>query len=262
MTKASHDTFKEDKGAVETLLNLQQNKDQSFDDKMLMLGVMYGNNLEKLSSTGNLWMITYQSEALQHHIIFNESFEIITLARAIIGLPGWQSSTVRILPLIEANKALEYNAEHKKVIRHTFSESGRYSDLYKNPETVISSYTGDPVDFLIASYSSIKNKNMYFYKDFVEQGLILAAYGYNSQNISTLKLYDMTTNELADTYSVVRDITDLMRYSNTVREKASLHTLMSTDKVYDAYNDKEPSVRLIIDISKKIFEAKPLKSVT
>lgn len=261
MNEIQNDDYKYDRDVVEIILGMQYNKEQVFENSLFMLKMMYGNNLEKLTPNGNLWMLTYPVEKGTHHIIFNERFEIITIAFEVIGLTSWKSSIARITPLVEINKALEYDARGRKVIRHTFENVMKYyTGRYAYFQAILNAYTGSIADFLMIHGKGFKN--MYFYKDFVDQGLILAAHGSSRNNIETLKIYDMKTDKLIDTYKVIRDISKILGYKDEVIKEGNVPTLTNTDSVYEVYNKKNPSSSLIINVSAKKFEAKPSIVIT
>lgn len=254
MKEIQNDDYKYDRDAVEIILGMQENKEQVFENSLFMLKMMYDNNLEKLTPNGNLWMLTYPVEKGTHHIIFNAHFEIITIAYEVIGLTSWKSSIARITPLVEINKALEYDARGRKVIRHTFEKVMKYNGGKEYFQAILNAYTGSIADFLMIHGKGFKN--MYFYKDFVDQGLILTAHGSSRNNIETLKIYDMKTDKLIDTYKVIRDISEILGYKDEVIKDSSLPILTNTDSVYEVYNKKNPSSSLIINVSAKKFEAK------
>lgn len=260
MKKIQDDTYKYDRDTVEAILDIQKNKEWSFEDRLFMLRMICGNNLEKLTPNGNLWMITYPVEKGTHHIIFNEQFEIITLAHEVIGLTSWKSSIARITPLVEISKALEYDARGRKVIRHTFENVTKYNGGKAYFQAILNTYTGSIVDFLMIYSKSYKN--MYFYKDFADQGLILAAHGSSRNNIETLKIYDMKTDKLIDTYKVIRDISDILGYKDGAIKEGNVQAPINNDSVYEVYNEKNPSSTLIINVSAKNFKAKPSIVIT
>ena len=253
MNKIQNDDYKYDRDAVEIILGMQENKEQVFENSLFMLKMMYGNYIEKLTPNENLWMITYPVEKGTHHIIFDEHFEIITIAYEVIGLTSWKSSIARITTLVEINKALEYDAKGRKVIRHTFENVMKYNGGKDYFQAILNAYTGSIADFLMIHGKGFKN--MYFYKDFVAQGLVLAAHGSSRNNIETLKIYDMKTDKLIDTYKVIRDISEIIKES-------SVHKPVNNDSVYEVYNKKNPSSTLIINVSAKKFEAKPSIVIT